>query len=1034
MILAERVRELVSSKLRVSVADFIDLESMEDDRTLTTRTGNLVTVVKLEGALGMFSRVTLQELAGRVRLAVAPFVARPGHALQFFFSQDPAAGSAVLDREVEKTGRAARGAGLDLEDLLQERQAHLSGYVVEERCLLVLHTAVSVLDRQAKKRAGEERARKLKGSPAAVQAQIPDRVLEPVWTRHRALVDSLVHEIRRNGFLAEALEVGEALREIRAVVRPETSHMRAAWQPRLPAWASRAAPPFAVMPDNADERAGMDVSNLFAPVFADQLADVDALEVDPGVIRLGDCLVGGFDVTLFQESLTPFDALVDRLSTSSRRFPWRVVLSIEPGGLQAVGLKNQFVRVFSWAAGQNKRIRDSVAGLREIEGREDTVVRFRLSFAAWGPASSLADFRDALASLRSVVQQWGSTQVDGLSGDPLATTLASVPGISRISTAPVVAAPLEAALMVSPISRQASPWRTGSVLFRTDSGKLWPYQPGSARQNTWVDLCVGTPGSGKSVSMNAVNLALILSAPDGPGGELPRVGIIDIGMTSAGLIDLVQGALPAARRSEAVYRRLRNSDIDAINPFDTQLGMRRPLSGERQFLVNFMAVLCAERSPDGSDRPPSSAMMGLISAALEAAYRRRSDGGEDGGEPALYSEGDDIAVDRALRETGFGSKTASTLWWEAVDHLMASGRPADAGRAQRYAVPILGDLSRAAGDAKVRDMYGSATDNETGQSLIESFQRRVSEAVRDFPILSRATRFSLANARIVSLDLDEVTPRGAGSARQTALMYMLARYVLSRNFYLDDAEFEAAVKARDLPDVYEEYHVRRARRMRETPKRLCIDEFHRTGGVPGLLAQVMQDVREGRKFNTQIALASQVLSDFPPELLEMVSTAFICKAPSATAADGVVKAFDLGEVEREIISRELNGPTSQGAPFFLVGRIREGVVRQKLWLTLGPVELWALSTTAEDVALRRLLYESLGPGRARAVLAARFPAGTARPELEARKVRLEEAGGSLNAEAEQGLIEALAEELERVALRAVASDARIAGRPGRLVD
>lgn len=272
------------------------------------------------------------------------------------------------------------------------------------------------------------------------------------------------------------------------------------------------------------------------------------------------------------------------------------MLTIEPGGLQAVGLKNQFVRVFSWAAGQNKRIRDSVAGLREIEGREDTVVRLRLSFAAWGPASSLADFRDSLASLRSVVQQWGSTQVDGLSGDPLATALASVPGISRLSTAPVVAAPLAAALMVSPISRQASPWRTGAVLFRTDSGKLWSYQPGSARQNTWVDLCVGTPGSGKSVSMNAVNLALILSAPDGPGGELPRVGIIDIGMTSAGLIDLVQGALPAARRSEAVYRRLRNSDVDAINPFDTQLGMRRPLSGERQFLVNFMAVLCAERT------------------------------------------------------------------------------------------------------------------------------------------------------------------------------------------------------------------------------------------------------------------------------------------------------------------------------------------------------------------------------------------------------------------------------------------------------
>ena len=56
-----------------------------------------------------------------------------------------------------------------------------------------------------------------------------------------------------------------------------------------------------------------------------------------------------------------------------------------------------------------------------------------------------------------------------------------------------------------------------------------------------------------------------------------------------------------------------------------------------------------------------------------------------------------------------------------------------------------------------------------------------------------------------------------------------------------------------------------------------------------------------------------------------------------------------------------------------------------LTLTIGGQPLWAFSTTAEDVAIRNNLYKRLGPSEALRRLAARFPGGSAKSEVERRR-------------------------------------------------
>src|SRR3546814_16824152 len=69
----------------------------------------------------------------------------------------------------------------------------------------------------------------------------------------------------------------------------------------------------------------------------------------------------------------------------------------------------------------------------------------------------------------------------------------------------------------------------------------------------------------------------------------------------------------------------------AINPFDTQLGCREPLTLERAFLVNFLSVL---GTPVGETRPHSD-LTDVSGMEIDELYQRYSDMSR-GGSPRTY--------------------------------------------------------------------------------------------------------------------------------------------------------------------------------------------------------------------------------------------------------------------------------------------------------------------------------------------------------------------------------------------------------------
>lgn len=1012
MSITNGLARIISTFMNESLADMIRVESMEDDRTLVLKDGTLLSMILLEGALKTPGQDEVADMVERLRIALSPYLSTPGHVITFSFVRDPSAAKREISTLVERTGRAARSLGLDIEDVLAERERVLSKRMVSETCLVSIFSRPDVMSGEEADDARKKLGEAMKASPVMAQSHSFNKVMDAVFTRHQALSEAVNRSFRIVGQLSRILTVTEALQEMRASLYPSTSPQKSEWQPRLPRWAAdKGAPPAVMMPETEAQMRGRDFSHLFAPSFDLQLATEDCFVENSRTVRIGDRIFSAFDMTLAPETLPDFDELVLDVTSKSNEIPWRCTMQIESGGMHSQALKATFLSIFTFANPiHNRRIREAIMALREIDGQIDTVVKFRMSFATWAEVSKGDLLRRNAQILNGAVQRWGNSRADGVSGDQLATTLATVPGISMASTAPVAAAPLSNALAMGPIARQASPWKFGSVLFRTDDGKTWPYQPGSSKQTTWVTLLVGTPGSGKSVMMNAINFASAIS-PSTAGGKdpvLPRIAIIDIGPSSSGMISLIKEALPASRRHEVLFRKLRMSREDAVNVFDTQLGMREPTANERTFLINFLTLICG----DGT-KPPSVAMRGLITACIDRVYEDL----KDDKSPRRYLREDEREVDRALDELGFEAHS-ETVWWEVVDTLMENGRLYEASIAQRHAVPTIADLVTASQTDQVSSLYASARDPETDQPIMNAFQRMISEVVRDFPILSTYTKFSIGSSRIVSLDLMDVTASGAGptARRQTAIMYMLARQILTRDFFLDEAEFRSKVNLGVLPQIYLEHHVERARQNLQLPKILCMDEFHRTGKIEMVCDQILQDAREGRKFNVDIKIASQLIEDFPQSIVEIVSSLIVCNAGSENSINYFDRMYGLSEAERYSIRNHLTGPSSRGAPVWAMFRLKdEGTVRQRLILTLGPAEIWAFSTTAEDVVLRTRLYEEIGPRLTRQVLARRFPGGSAKSEIEARIAQMEEQGQRVGENERGDVLGALVEDLKRQA-------------------
>jgi intracellular multiplication protein IcmB len=948
--------------LKIPVESFIQMETADDEYTFAAKDGSLVTLVRIDGARQIIGPEEYKKILSDCVVKFGTKFDRPGHALQVYFSRNPDRMKDEIRFLLRPCYIAGRNIGLDIEDIFEERAKNLSNYLAWEEIYFVCWTRAAVLSKSDWARE-MERAREKKW-PLAAESQYPYRGIEGLRTRHKSYVGGMVTALREMGIQAFEMEVHDAARAMRSSL--SQTAIDSDWKVCLPGDKI-----FPRAPENK-----RDMSDVLWPPLRQQLTHHNARLINDHVVEMGKYYWAGVDMVLGPMETMPFPQLLNRLGEA--KVPFRLSYMIEGGGAQGMAMQSFLASIFAVTNAMNKMVQDSLDGLEALS-RNEPVIKVRMSFCTWAPRGNMNLIEDRLSALTQAIESWGYAQASHVSGDALDLVMSSTLALHSASTAPPAIAPMVEIMKLIPWQRASSPFEKGSILFRTPDGRVWPYATGSNMTTTWFDLIFAQPGGGKSVLMNTLNLGTCLTAGV---SSLPYIAVLDIGPSSAGLVSLIKDALPPQRRAEATSYRLQMNNQYAINPYDTKLGMRYPQVTERSFLIELITLLC---TPPGQAEPYDGIAQ-LSGMVVDEMYRWRDDKAPNA-EPRPYLPRIDNVVDDIIRKFDL-QLPASAYWWDVVEMLFDKGATYEAGLAQRYAMPTLGDAVAAARRPQIRNLLEETSIGASSEGVIHAFERMITSAVREFPILSTVTKFALNENRVCALDLADVCPQGDATAdRQTAVMYMLGRHALVTPWWINE---EALAQ---MPAKFRPYHEGRLRDFAETPKRLCYDEFHRTSRTAAVRAQIVRDVREGRKRGIQIVLASQMLDDFGKEMVDLATGVWILgSAISDAAVDATQKTFGLSETARAVMRHKLTGPKASGAPALLVLGTVDGKYEQHLINTLGPIELWAFSTTAEDANIRNRLYTRLGASQARRLLSAMFPGGSARNEIKRRVAFYSEKG------------------------------------------
>ncbi len=983
MKLADKILAPFQKAMRLSVSSFIRLETMENETTLVSTDGSLVSYVKIEGSKQIIGDEEYEMIVNSSNIKIGARFDRLGHAMQVYFVRDPDRIRDQLEEQIAPSRQSADNIGMDLDDLFDEKVNHLSRFLSHEEQYFVLWTRPSCLSKNEVKRAGENMKEEAKDWVPAAGAQYPYGVLEPLRTRHKSFIGAMMTAFEELSIECSLMEVHDALNAIRSNLFPDRANDK--WRACLP---GDPIPPRA-------PQSSVDMSDILWPNLPSQITAGDAKVLGKSVVRIGNLLWAGADMSLGPMESTAFPVFLNRLVEAD--IPFRISFLIEGGGAASVAFRTFAATMMGPTNAGNKPIKYSLENLATL-ARKEPVVKIRISFATWCKIEEKGQILDRLSVLLQSFESWGYCQVNEYSGDPLDCVMSSAMGIHCGGTAVTGIAPMIEVMKLLPWQRPSSPFENGAMIFRTPDGKIWPYQTGTNLTTTWFDLIFAQPGGGKSVLLNTLNFGTSIT----PGlSNLPYVAVIDIGPSSSGLISLIKEAMPLNKQNLASYYRLQMAHQYAINPFDTQLGCRYPLPDERSFLVELLTLLT---TPPGYDKPYDG-MQQLCGLVVDEMYRWRDDAAANA-EARPYLPRLEMEIDAAIQKYNV-HLPSDPFWWDIVDKMFELDLPHLANMAQRHAVPTLNDAITSSRKPQIRSLLDETSVGVSAESVIGAFERMVTSAIREYPILSSVTQFDIADTRICSLDLMDVAPQGDEAAdRQTSIMYMLARHALVRAWWM------SADTLQNVPEKYRQYHALRLQDIGETPKRLNFDEFHRTSNSNSVRSQVIRDVREGRKRGVQIVLTSQLIDDFDKDMVDLATGVWVLgTAISDKAVQAVVDRFGLSNTARHVMRFKLTGPKSIGAPALVVIGSTSGRYEQHIYNTLGPIELWAFSTSSEDVAIRNRLYSVLGASRARQMLAAEFPGGSARNEIRRRVLSNSEEGGDSRKAMISAVIEEIVEEL-----------------------
>lgn len=954
----------INKNIYANLEDYCFIDSIANKSTFLSEDGSLATVVKIKGInKTIVSEDAMLDTSLSIYDGIRNFFKENGHILQIYFSREPNNSEFLLMKQYSMYRETAKKMGLDLDFYFDDKINKLKNFIVHEECVMVLWSRPTLL--KTIKKDSEEIKEKMLNSPLAEKAQDTHLLYKSLMLKHEAFCESLLKTFKSVGIYTEVLHVKKASNLIKSTC--EYSRTGENWTPKMhidDVSSDHKNKPI-IKEQNDEVLKSDDISYFLYPKLKRQFVPSIIEKIDETTLKLNSEYLKIFKVDLPQETETKFSDFLNRIDDS---IPYQISFKMCSGGLNNIGFKNLLATLLSFdKTTDNSLVKDSIKYFLDLEKKEGLVFsKNSISIIVRGETEDILNKRSSIISTE--LQNWGNQHIIEECGDLYGSYFNTLPLYTpKVPIDGNFVLPFQDVIYSLPITRPVNIEENGLITYRTEDNKMINYDSMSSLLNYFNELICATPGSGKSVKSNSNNLAFLLKKK---GNELfskllPLLFIIDIGPSSQGMIEFLKSIAPPHMKEMFKYIKIENSKEHTINILDTPLGCRILPSKLNSLVTSFLIMLTTPVGKDGL----SEGMVGLL---VKKTYIEFSDKGK---KTKIYESGQLPEIDKALKDLGF-AVNPKTTWWNIVDFFFQKDKLDLARIAQSEAVPKLINLVEVLkSDEDLKSTYEKVMIGK--ESASDVFVRLLSESLELYPIFNGRTSLNLSSTRVLSFDLNDVAPDGKGdpvAAKQSALMYTMSTIYGLRNFFFEENTFKSA------PAIYQNYLKNCYKEYRSIPKRFVVDEFHRGASVPKFNAEIIRMLRESRKWNMSNCLISQYLDDFSGEISELCSVKFILSAGDNYKS--FQKAFNLSDDIALILKSKLTGPTSKGLPFVVDLNTKEGKFTLFLYSTLSGIELWANTSTSEDVEIYKEVVASFGVEKGLKTLSKEYGGGTVKSILE----------------------------------------------------
>ena len=927
-------------KKRGTVADYCPVEGIVNDYTYFLDNTALVTTFFINGAtfmMGAAERTTMME---ELKDYFSTILREPNSALQLVFQRDRSQVETRLRTLYAPMYGKAKSLKMRAEPIFEERIQRMLPYLSGTEVYLSVYTFPGQLiskeslkefrQQQKEKEHPDFPHEKLDG----IQIYQEPDVIEH---RHDATVRSLGNALKRLKMEATKMHVRDALAMNRRMLFPEETSTK--WKVRLPG-------------DRVDPRLHMVNSStgkyltdsLICPRIGVQMAAAPVIREGKmdSVVQVGSRYVASQIMEMTPDKPKPFEDLLEHIGDLS--MPIRASMTFFGGSDMyrgKISTKKSMAYLAAFTFPANKRI--SAAGETldtEINEKGKQACGFSMVVSTWGDSHRQASER--IRKLGRSMDAWGDTQSAPEVGDPFLAFTASTPGWSN-NMRHILLTTVDKMLVSLPLNQITSPWKEGVMFFKNRNGGIFPYAPLSSQQQTTNILTFSPPGGGKSVLISTLISAAVF---DPVLQGLPKIAAIDIGNSSKGVVNMLRAIAPPELKERFMHVEFELTERFGINVMDTRLGCPYPTSVERGFLTNFLTMIL---TPIGSQEPIQDASS-IASTLIKELYTVCA---ED--QQTKYVRGQDHRVTEWLSNQRDFEVKPTTTWWQVVYFAMQKKAYDIAGLAQRFAVPNLRMLpAQLVRSETLKNLY--KTDGDGVDEILLHAKRLLMGFLDQYPSLCKPSNFDFQETDVCIIDLNKVTQdTGVEGERRTTIAYLVSRYLLGKDFLTNKDILN------EMPPIAQEFYRSKIEKLEVVRKYLIYDEFHRTTGAKAVQKTVVDDMRNGRKFNLMVMLASQNFDDFSDEIIQQATVRTVLRVDLPSHAELLGDKYGWGPTIREALKKEVRGSGPDGATFLMHAsglRTDDGQSTQVLTNIIGSTELAAYGTVREDAALRDAVLDA----------------------------------------------------------------------------